>query len=267
MFMTDKKQYFFLNGVPRAGNTLLATILNQNPDMQVSANSLVPELLHHIHLTKSGDVFRNFPDHKSLDNVIENIIPNYYKDWNYKYIIDRSNVGMEDTLPLLSKYFKNPLKIIVLDRALEEVVSSYIKVYKNWNLSIEEQLKNLSLPTTTFSRGVASVKNLSRPEFKDITHFVTYSDLVGNTKKTIKGIYEFLEIPQYNHYFTNLNKFSANGMSYNDDFYLESKVKVNLHDIKTEDISFTEHNELPENILKMVQNVNNFSGRTNGAGV
>ena len=56
-------------------------------------------------------------------------------------------------------------------------------------------------------------------------------------------------------------------MSYNDDFYLESKVKVNLHDIKTEDISFTEHNELPENILKMVQNVNNFSGRTNGAGV
>ena len=148
--------------MPRAGNTLLATILNQNPDMQVSANSLVPELLHHIHLTKSGDVFRNFPDHKSLDNVIENIIPNYYKDWNYKYIIDRSNVGMEDTLPLLSKYFKNPLKIIVLDRALEEVVSSYIKVYKNWNLSIEEQLKNLSLPTTTFSRGVASVKNLSR---------------------------------------------------------------------------------------------------------
>ena len=100
------KQYFFLNGVPRAGNTLLATILNQNPDMQVSANSLgTGGLLHQAHSLTSSELFKNFPDNKSLDNVLENIIPNYYKDWNCKYIIDRSQVGIQDILLLLKKYF------------------------------------------------------------------------------------------------------------------------------------------------------------------
>ena len=36
------------------------------------------------------ELFLNFPDHTSLDNVIENIIPNYYKNWKYKYISYKS---------------------------------------------------------------------------------------------------------------------------------------------------------------------------------
>ena len=28
----------------------------------------------------------NYPDHKSLDNVLDGVFDNYYKDWNYKYI-------------------------------------------------------------------------------------------------------------------------------------------------------------------------------------
>jgi sulfotransferase len=260
------KQYFFLNGVPRAGNTLLSVILNQNPDMQVTANSQTPNLLHRVYSLKFEELFRIFPDHNSLDNVIEAIIPSYYKDWNYKYIIDRSTVGIEDILILLRKYLKNPLKIIVLDRALDEIVASFIRVHKNWNLPAQEQLKLLLQPNSDFMKSVSSINNLSRPEYKDITHFITYNDLVNDPKKTINGIYEFLEVPQYNHYFNDLEKFTANGLSYNEEWYLPTKVEVDLHDVKTEDISFTKHNQLPENILKMVQNVDNFSGRTNGTG-
>ena len=39
------KKYFFLNGMPRAGNTLLASILNQNPDIKTTANSLTMGLI------------------------------------------------------------------------------------------------------------------------------------------------------------------------------------------------------------------------------
>jgi len=247
------KQYFFLNSLPRAGNTLLGSILNQNPDMQVTANSIVPEFLHRIYSAKFEDCFKNFPDHKSIDNILENIIPNYYKDWNYKYIIERCNVGIENNLGLLKMYLKNPLKIIILDRELEEVFSSFIKVYKNWDVPVEKKVQWFLKPDCAFMRGIISIQNLSKPEYKDITHFITYNDLVNNPSKTIKGIYEFLEIPQYNHYFNDLEKFTANGMPYLEEWYLPIKVELNLHDVKTKDISFTKHDKLPESIIKLLQ--------------
>ena len=73
----------------------------------------------------------------------------------------------------------------------------------------------------------------------------------NNPEKIINDIYEFLEIPKYTHYFTNLNKFSSNGITYNEDWYLPSKVTIDLHDIRTENISFIKHEKLPENILKL----------------
>tara|TARA_Y100001951_G_scaffold73028_1_gene59948 strand:+ start:248 stop:1000 length:753 start_codon:yes stop_codon:yes gene_type:complete len=245
------KQYFFLDGMPRAGHTLLSTILNQNPDVQTTANSLVMGLLHKIHSSKSIELFTNFPDHKSLDNVVKGIIPNYYKDWNYKYIIDRSNVGLGDSLTLLKKYLKNPLKIIVLTRELKDVISSFLKAHKNWKFPVKDQVQHLLRVDGKIHRSVLSIKKLKKQEYKDITHFITYEDLVNNPEKTINDIYEFLEIPQYNHYFTNLNKFSANGITYNEDWYLPSKVTIDLHDIRTENISFIKHEKLPENILKL----------------
>ena len=245
------KQYFFLDGIPRAGNTLLSTILNQNPAMQATASSLITGLLHKIHSSKSIDLFNNFPDHSSLDNVIKNIIPSYYKDWNYKYIIDRSNVGLGDTLLLLKKYLKNPLKIIVLNRKLEDVVSSFLRVHKNWKLPVENQVRHLLRPNGQIHNSLNSIKKLQEQEYKDITHFIMYEDLVNNPEKIINDIYEFLEIPKYTHYFTNLNKFSSNGITYNEDWYLPSKVTIDLHDIRTENISFIKHEKLPENILKL----------------
>jgi hypothetical protein len=247
------KQYFFLNSLPRAGNTLLGSILNQNPDMQVTANSIVPEFLQKIHNSKFEVFFKCYPDHRSLDNVLKNIIPNYYKDWNYKYIIDRCNVGIGNTLMLLKQYLKTPLKIIVLERALDEVLSSFLRVHKNWNLPIENQIEWFLQPDFAFMKGVNSIRNLSRPECKDITHFITYNDLVNNPKETIKGIYEFLEVPQYNHYFNDLEKFTANGIAYREDWYLPSRVEVKMHDVRTEDISFIKHNKLSKDIIQMVQ--------------
>jgi len=96
-----------------------------------------------------------------------------------------------------------------------------------------------------------SIKKLQEQEYKDITHFIMYEDLVNNPEKIINDIYEFLEIPKYTHYFTNLNKFSSNGITYNEDWYLPSKVTIDLHDIRTENISFIKHEKLPENILKL----------------
>ena len=87
------KKIFFLAGFPRSGNTLLTSILNQNPDICCTPNSVTLEIYKDIFLIKQKDVFINYPDHKSLDNVLDTVYSAYYKDWNFKYIIDRGPAG------------------------------------------------------------------------------------------------------------------------------------------------------------------------------
>ena len=100
------KKVFFLSGLPRAGNTLLGSILNQNPNIATTANSIIFDMIHTIYSFKQDSpTFLNFPDHKSLNNVIKNIIPNYYNEWKQEYIINRDLID-EGRLKLLKKYSK-----------------------------------------------------------------------------------------------------------------------------------------------------------------
>ena len=64
------KKLFFLVALPRSGNTLFASIMNQNPDVVCTANSITLEIMKDLYLLKETDVFLNYPDHKSLDNVL-----------------------------------------------------------------------------------------------------------------------------------------------------------------------------------------------------
>jgi hypothetical protein len=91
MKSTDKK-IFFLMAMPRSGNTLFGSLMNQNPNVGVTANSITLEIMKDLFLLKETDVFQNYPDHQSLDNVLDNVFKNYYQNWPYQYIIDRGPV-------------------------------------------------------------------------------------------------------------------------------------------------------------------------------
>ena len=86
------KQLLFLVAQPRSGNTLFASIMNQNPEIAATPNSITLEIIKDLHLLKQTDVFLNYPDHKSLDNVLDFVFDTYYKDWPQRIIIDRGPV-------------------------------------------------------------------------------------------------------------------------------------------------------------------------------
>ena len=92
------KQLLFLVAQPRSGNTLFASIMNQNPEIAATPNSITLEILKDLHLLKQTDVFLNYPDHKSLDNVLDSVFDTYYKDWPQRIIIDRGPVMTEGIL-------------------------------------------------------------------------------------------------------------------------------------------------------------------------
>ena len=123
------KKLFFLVAMPRSGNTLFASIMNQNPEIAATPNSITLEIMKDLFLLKQTDVFQNYPDHKSLDNVLDSVYDTYYKDWPQRIIIDRGPVMTPGNLELMQKHFKKPFKCIILLRDLMHVLASYMQWY------------------------------------------------------------------------------------------------------------------------------------------
>ena len=125
----QNKKLFFLVAQPRSGNTLFASIMNQNPEIAATPNSITLEIIKDLFLLKQTDVFQNYPDHKSLDNVLDSVYDVYYKDWPQRIIIDRGPVTTPGNFELMQKHFKRPFKCIVLLRDLMDVLASYMQWY------------------------------------------------------------------------------------------------------------------------------------------
>ena len=249
------KKIFFLAGFPRAGNTLLTSILNQNPDICCTPNSITLEIYKDVWNLKHTDVFLNFPDHESLDRVMEAILPSYYQNWNYKYIIDRGPAGTQGNLYLLRKFYGEDIRIIFLVRPILEVLASWISWMKKTPDSfIRRHSKNpteachlLMNKDGQITKELLCMQNLLKPENKHHVHFVDYKEIVEKPVATLAGIYKFLGIPLFKHYFKNLDQVTINGLGYDDTI-----MGTDMHTIKTKKLikSKTNVNILPKEIIK-----------------
>ena len=249
------KKIFFLAGLPRAGNTILTSILNQNPDICCTPNSITLEIYKDLFLLKQTDVFQNFPDHKSLDNVLNSVFDNYYKDWKCKYIIDRGNAGTDGNLPLIKKHLNPNIKIIFLVRPILEVLASWI----DWaNKTPDNYIKKLGTPIQAchklmdkdghIVKALKGMANLLKPENKHHVHFVDYDEIVYKPKETIDDIYKFLGIPKYKHRFKNFKQVEVNGLRYDDTAFGKG-----MHTIKTKSLTKTKRDitkVLPQEIIQ-----------------
>jgi len=229
------KQLFFLVALPRSGNTLFASIMNQNPEIVATPNSITLEIMKDLFLLKETDVFQNFPDHKSLDNVLDVVYDTYYKDWPQRIIIDRGPVMTKGNFALMQKHFKRPFKCIVLLRDLMDVLASYMQWYtenpdsfiNRYNLKNDEEKLSMIMNTKgAVAKDLDAIKNSFN--YPDICHFVKYDDLVAQPEKEIRKIYKFMDIPYYNHRFENLQQVEVNGMKYDDTI-----VGKNMHTIRS----------------------------------
>ena len=216
------KQLLFLIAMPRSGNTLFASIMNQNPEIAATPNSITLEIMKDLFLLKQTDVFLNYPDHKSLDNVLDSVYDLYYKDWPQRIIIDRGPVTTPGNFQLMQKHFKRPFKCIVLVRDLMDVLASYMQWYtenpdafpNKYGNTDEEKLSMVMNSKGAVAKALEAIKNTHN--HPDICHVVKYDDMVTNPEQEFRKIYQFLDEPYFNHRFDNLDQVKVNGLSYDD---------------------------------------------------
>jgi len=229
------KQLFFLVAQPRSGNTLFTSIINQNPEIACTPNSITLEIMKDLFLLKDTDVFQNYPDHKSLNNVLDSVYDNYYKDWPQPIIIDRGPVITPGNFKLMQKHFKRPFKCIVLLRDLIDVLASYMKWYtenpdsfiNKFGLQTdEEKLMMIMNKEGAVAKELEAIKNSYN--YKNICHYIKYDDMVANPEKTFIDLYQFLGIKPFKHSFQDLKQVEVNGMKYDDTI-----VGKNMHNIRS----------------------------------
>ena len=253
------RQLFFLVAQPRSGNTLFASIMNQNPEIVCTPNSITLEIMKDLFLLKDTDVFQNYPDHKSLNNILDDVFDIYYKDWPQRIIIDRGPVMTPGNFALMQKHFKRPFKCIVILRNLMDVLASYMKWYtenpdafvNRFNLkNDEEKLSMIMNKDGAVAKDLDAIKNAFN--YPDICHFVKYDDLVTKPEEEIKKIYQFINVPYFEHRFDNLQQVKVNGIEYNDTI-----VGKNMHNIRSviKKVPNPYINKIPERIKQKYEHI------------
>ena len=97
------KKIYYLVSLPRAGNTVLAAVINQNKKIKMTANSILPPIMDEMDRVRKGDAGQNFPDSHSFLNLIKGTFQSYYKDWEADVILERGAWGKPSLMNLITK--------------------------------------------------------------------------------------------------------------------------------------------------------------------
>jgi sulfotransferase len=153
---------------------------------------------------------------------LSSFMDNYYKDVKKPIVIEREKVwGTPDNLALIKNFITPTPKIIFTVRDVLEILASFIRMdaeylkrdANNANLFVsnyrsEQDVLCEFLMSTNgiIDKPLLSLASAFYPENKGIFHIVEYNDLVLKPEETMAKIYDFLEIPNYEHNFNKIEK-------------------------------------------------------------
>ena len=214
----DKKQYYFLSGLPRSGSTLLSSILSQNKLIYAGGNSPVCQLMWDMQVSVNTNSNQQIlANNKSYikNNLIGSIPHIYYGDIEQNIIVDKCRSWtIKENVDIIKNYITDKPKIIILIRPIEEIINSFCFLYESNGMIInpESFLVNWSEP---IMRSFEGIKYIIENEDSNNYLIISYNDLVTKTSKVINDIYEFFDLPHFEHNLTNIvNKYKENDSVY-----------------------------------------------------
>jgi sulfotransferase len=216
------EKIFYNSSLPRSGSTLIQNILAQNPDIHSTPTSGLVGML-----SASRSVYSNSPEFKAQDEkLMEEGFKSYLKNGIYgfynvitdrKYVMEKSR-GWSMEYKFIDFYDSKP-KIICMVRDLRGVFASMEKKFRS-NPQKELGVINWeTLQGTTTDKRIARWSSLPPigPAIDSLYQvlleglhenflFVRYEDLCSNPNEELTRIYDYLEIPYFQHDFENIEQ-------------------------------------------------------------
>tara|TARA_Y100001938_G_C8073852_1_gene424742 strand:- start:43 stop:882 length:840 start_codon:yes stop_codon:yes gene_type:complete len=271
------KKFYFTGGLPRAGNTLLCSILNQNSKVYATGMSCLPEVFFRLLKMAEDDIaYQTSPCPESLQNIFVNLFETFYKHRDEEVIIERSSWTTPFNYQIVSEYCPNDVKILILVRPVVDIVKSYLKICERSPLFYINQQYNFIDKSTLYKseietkvdlilqkegeidRNLYSMKWLIDNEYTDNVRVLDYDTFISDPKKYIEYLYQWYDIPKYEHTYEDLNQVGDYGVFYSDDVYLKAH---GVHTIRTDKIDKIENDiELPDHVVDFCNSLNVWEG-------
>jgi sulfotransferase len=213
---------FFQSSLPRSGSTLLQNILAQNPDIYATPTSGVLELVYGARANYTSSLEFKAQDSQLMKNGFLEFcnkgIKGFYEGiTDKKYVVDKSR-GWGIHYDFLNEFSPNP-KIICMVRNLKDIFASMEKNFRKnpekHNPMVDWSTMNgTSIPkrVDVWAQGVPVGMALERLQeifrLGNDKHilFVRFEDLCLYPENTMKEIYDYLEIPHFEHDFDNIKQ-------------------------------------------------------------
>ena len=236
-----KKQLHFLSGVPRSGSTVLAAILNQNPETHVSTTSGLVHALDGLANTwhSAGLLNENDPDRIKLAQTMRGMIDAFYENTDKPIIIDKSRGWpIDQIMSAMTQVLDRPPKIIATVRSIPDCAASFVRIAKPDNLDAfmesDQLMTHLRAAYISLQNGyIAAPENFL---------FIEYDDLIANPINELKKIHEFLELSDFEYDFNAIDGSSVA----EDDENLHGT--AGMHDVKP--VLEKQHSDNPRDVLK-----------------
>lgn len=215
----------FISGLPRAGSTLLAGILRQNPRFHAAMSSPVAGLVNGaLEQMGAGSESYSFFDERKRKVICRALIDAYYQDKIHPVIFDTNRhwtARLHQLVELVDDF-----KMICCVRNPAWIMDSFEVIYRK-NPFDYSRMFNPASRQTVYSRceslinaggavGSAwtALKEAYYGEFSDRLLLVDYDLLTQHPARTLELIYRFIGEPLFEHDFNNVdyaeNEFDQN---------------------------------------------------------
>lgn len=248
----------FISGLPRAGSTLLAGILRQNPRFHAGMTSGVGTLM----LSLLGEMsqrneFGVFFNNEQRKEILRSVVTGYYKDIHTKKVVFDTNRFWCSRMSFAADLYPKA-KVIATVRHLPWIMDSVERLMRK-NKYETSRIFNYDPGGTVYSRVEAlssgaglvgfawnALKEAFYSEEADRLILIKYETLTREPEKAINAIYDFVGEPVFKHDFDNVQ--------YSEPEFDARLGSPGLHDVSRRVVPTERQSILPPDLFRRYEN-------------
>ena len=214
-----EKTIHFISGLPRSGSTLITNVLKQNPKIHGESVTSLSSVFGSI-----NSAWSSFESNQEYDNtlakkgVLYSVLQGYYSHIDRPIVLDKDR-GWIQHIGLLEAVLEQKVKIVVCVRNPAEILASFERLRKENPLffsrpdaylregsNITSRAYYYAGPDGPLGQAHRNLKDAITMGYIDRLLFVDYSRYCNSPKSQTKRIYDFLELPHFEHDFENIKQ-------------------------------------------------------------
>ena len=215
----NRNNLYFISGLPRSGSSLIANILKQNPQIHGETVTSLASVFGTLNASWSTfDSNKEYRNDQAKVGVLGSILEGYYSHIHKPIVFDKDR-GWVPLIAQLENVLQKQVKMIICVRNPAEILTSFERMRKENPLFFATVDAHLREGSNIASRayyyaGPDGALGLSHRNLKDSIVmgyldrflFVEYNRFCSSPKSQTKRIYDFFQLPDFTHNFTNIQQ-------------------------------------------------------------